>query len=522
MAFNPNDDRFYDSLNKSGDQYRSDRYRVAEDQAATSREIGQMYGELPQKTLQNGMAAADWRQNREKKNLDYQGEQADQKRSEENQGFERTRQGRLGEEWGIRKPMLQNDATQSNLTTQKAQMEADFGNQNTGAEESAKLGYTGPQPLTRAQARLMRGDQGDQLGLDTSKQNLANAKAQAGNIAAQIAANKQHLQNEQYDRAASMAATDLTNIYTIKNPELQAQALQDWRARNQKMISPEVLTDMAAGAGSAREAAIAQANSNKTTETKLLFTDSIRKAQELTDKLEATQKLAENAKVYEQNVSYGYQNPNADSARENAAQILENPMFNKHAVADQVRNGFAAKQRGILTDQAQKQAAETLTEFKTWYNRQDDKVRELPEVKRAVQQAEQLQAQAPTSQGMRKVPSLVGGAGGGQHTEANRNFLAGGGDQQAGAQGYGQMQAPPGLQPGPAMQANYFTQPPRPAPPAQPAPPPRKFKQDQLQQGHGQAPGQVPGQAPGMLPVQMPGDPYGLMKPRQGGLNGSR
>lgn len=515
MAFNPNDDRFYDSLNKSGDQYRSDRYRVAEDQAATAREIGQMYGEAPQKALKNGMDAADWRQNREMKNQQYQNNQAEEGRRTENQGFERTRQGRVGEEWGIRKPMLQNDATISNLGAQKAQMEADYGNEQAGAEETQKLHYTGEKPLSRAQARLMRGDQADQLGLDTSTQNLANAKAQANNIAQQIAMNRQTMQDHKYDRAAQMAAADLDNIYTIKDPKIQGMALEDWRARNQKLVEPEVLTNLAAGGASRREAAMSQANANKVAETKLIFGPAIQEAQTMTAKLAATQQLANSAKVYKQQASFGgaYENPAAEDAREKAAVALAS--LGNHQAADHARNAHLAGARDVLSTQAQNQASETLSEFHEWYDRQDDKVRELPEVKRAYQQAQQLEQteQAPSG-GLRKLPSLVGGGGGGNHTAANKAFLTGGGGEQGGAQGYGQMQSPPGLQPAPVMQAGYFTQPPRPAP-AAPAPAAQKFRPDQLQQGHGQVPGQVPGQ----MPMQ---DPYGLMKPRQGGYNGSR
>lgn len=65
MAYARDDDRFYDSLASSGKDYQKYQDRVAEDQAATTRELGQMYGQALPNTIGAAMKGADWRQKRE-------------------------------------------------------------------------------------------------------------------------------------------------------------------------------------------------------------------------------------------------------------------------------------------------------------------------------------------------------------------------------------------------------------------------------------------------------------------------
>ncbi len=60
MAYQPDDDRFYNILNKSGDQYIAQRGRVAEDQADTTRQIGQMYGQLAPNMVNGALTGANW------------------------------------------------------------------------------------------------------------------------------------------------------------------------------------------------------------------------------------------------------------------------------------------------------------------------------------------------------------------------------------------------------------------------------------------------------------------------------
>lgn len=64
MAYQPDDDRFYDSLTGAGRDYQKYRDRVAEDQARTTREIGQMYGQALPNTIGAAMKGADRSQKR--------------------------------------------------------------------------------------------------------------------------------------------------------------------------------------------------------------------------------------------------------------------------------------------------------------------------------------------------------------------------------------------------------------------------------------------------------------------------
>ncbi len=60
MAYQPDDDRFYDALAGAGKDYQRYRDKVAEDQAATTRELGQMYGQMLPNTVNAAMQGANW------------------------------------------------------------------------------------------------------------------------------------------------------------------------------------------------------------------------------------------------------------------------------------------------------------------------------------------------------------------------------------------------------------------------------------------------------------------------------
>lgn len=60
MAFQPDDDRFYDALTGAGRDYQKYRDKVAEDQAASTRELGQIYGQALPNTVNAAMKGADW------------------------------------------------------------------------------------------------------------------------------------------------------------------------------------------------------------------------------------------------------------------------------------------------------------------------------------------------------------------------------------------------------------------------------------------------------------------------------
>lgn len=86
MAYSPDDDRFYDALNGAGRLNIDQRGRVAEDQAATTRELGQIYGNLPLNALKAGMAGADWRMKREKDQQSFDQNQAEEGRHQAEEG----------------------------------------------------------------------------------------------------------------------------------------------------------------------------------------------------------------------------------------------------------------------------------------------------------------------------------------------------------------------------------------------------------------------------------------------------
>lgn len=498
----PYDDRFYDELHRAGDTYQRYRDMVSEEQASHAKAMGKLYGDTALKTTQGAMQGADWRQQRELRNQDYQAKQQDMSRAEENQGYERQRQERIGEEWGIKKPMLENDASTSKIGAERARMEHEFMQTPVGAEEAQALGYKGDTPLSRYQASLQRRDRGEQLGLDTAKQQLANARQAAGATAQQIAQNAQLFKNQQYQFEAQRAAGELDDIYGIRDPKMQAAALEDWRQRHgSKLLAPETLTNMAQGGATRKQAAMAQADAQRAAETKLIYGSAIAEAQEMTQKLNATQQLAQAARTYDTNAKIGgaWENENAKDARENAAMILT--QMGNHNAADKVRSGMFAGARGLLTEQARAQAQQTLREFNDWYARQDNRVQELPEVKRAYQQSQALQAQLQSGPNgpaaLRKLPSLVGGMGGGANVNANRAFMQG--DATGGMQP--QTQAPAaGHALGTIPLPGY--------------PPP------QAQQPQPQPVGQVPGMDP--LGLQRSARPRPMPAGVQGGYNGSR
>ncbi len=66
MAYRPDDDRFYDSVTGAGAEYVRRRDKVAEDQAATTRQVGQMYANVLPGMVDGAMKGADWRMKRAK------------------------------------------------------------------------------------------------------------------------------------------------------------------------------------------------------------------------------------------------------------------------------------------------------------------------------------------------------------------------------------------------------------------------------------------------------------------------
>lgn len=473
MPYAANDDRFYDVLNRSGDQYRDDRYRVAEEQAAHTREMGQLYGQALPNTLNAAMKGADWSQNRDLGNQAYQQRGAQEGRAQ-------AEEGRKVQQFGVQLPMYQDQATAARIALDQARQEQDYNAAPVGAEEASQVGYTGDAPLTHFQLGKLRGEQTSSLGLDQAHQNLANAKQAATATAQQIAQNATTFQNQQYNFEAQKAANELDDIYMIQDPSQQTQALSEWRARHSNnLLSPELLTNMGAAGATKRQAQISQNEANNAASTKLVYGSAIQEAQGMTQKLAATQELARDAKTYDSTARAGglWENADAKDARENAALTLTS--LGKHEAADQVRNGAFAQGRGLLSDQARRQASDTLGEFDEWYARQDFKVQQLPEVKRAYQQAQELKQQMQIPGGsptLSKLPSLVGLPGSGNGA-ANAAFMTG-----SPAPGGNMSGAPPPA----SMTPSYFTQPPKTQmqPVSQPAPPPQQhFDPYQLQGG---------------------------------------
>lgn len=90
MAYQPDDDRFYDSLNGAGRDYQNLRGRVAEEQAASTRELGQMYGQMAPNLVNAGMQGADWRMKRAKDQQWIDQSQANEGRSQTEEGRKAT------------------------------------------------------------------------------------------------------------------------------------------------------------------------------------------------------------------------------------------------------------------------------------------------------------------------------------------------------------------------------------------------------------------------------------------------
>lgn len=97
--FSPDDDRFYQSLAQGGQDYQKYRDRVAEDQAAHAREMGELYGQMPLKAVQAGMQGADWRMNRAKNQQQMQ-------LAEEQAGRQQAAEGREAEKYSYEQPQL--------------------------------------------------------------------------------------------------------------------------------------------------------------------------------------------------------------------------------------------------------------------------------------------------------------------------------------------------------------------------------------------------------------------------------
>lgn len=425
--FDSDDSHFYDAINRGDNTYQKYRDAVSEEQASHARAMGQIYGQMPLDALKGGMAGADWRQQREARNQEYQQRQADMARAEENQGFRRSQEGRESARFAHEQAAypLEDQRRQMELDNMKA--EEAFKNAPVTPEQAQK--YSLQPGASRRDLGFAQDYQGRDLQFDTTRQQLANAKQNAALVAQQIGQNAQTFQNQQYTFESTKAANELDDIYSIRDPKVQTVALEEWRQRHgSRLLGGEQLSNMAQGAATRKQAQLAETDAQRAAATKLVYGSAIQEAQAMTQKLDATQKLAQAAKVYAANAHAGgaWENDIAKDARENAAMTLAS--LGNHHAAEKVRSGMFAGARDILGEQAQAQAQQTLMEFNDWYARQDNRVQQLPEVQRAYQQSQALQAELQGSnnpQPLRKLPSLVGSQATGANVQANRAFLGG-------------------------------------------------------------------------------------------------
>jgi hypothetical protein len=98
MAYSPNDDRFYDALTGAGKDYQKYRDRVAEDQAATTRELGHIYGQALPNTIGAAMKGADWSMKRAADQQKIDNATSEEARAQAEEGRKGTKFGWEGED----------------------------------------------------------------------------------------------------------------------------------------------------------------------------------------------------------------------------------------------------------------------------------------------------------------------------------------------------------------------------------------------------------------------------------------
>ncbi len=91
MAYSPDDDRFYSTLNNGGVNFQKYRDKIAEDQADTQRQVGGMYAQALPNTVNAGMQGANWSMKRagDQQKIDSQAQEMDLRQSKEGRDVQR-------------------------------------------------------------------------------------------------------------------------------------------------------------------------------------------------------------------------------------------------------------------------------------------------------------------------------------------------------------------------------------------------------------------------------------------------
>lgn len=422
------DDRYYDILNRSGDTYQKYRGQVAEENAQHAREMGQIYGQMPGDLVHGYMTGASFADKRaadasrlqseeQQRSLAAAGEQRNQA-AEAERGLERQRGARR---WNTEERGLNDTDTIHRIEMEHANRQV-----APGSEEAKNFGYQGAAPISRAELGIYGKERGEQTGLQSGQQQLANSKQAAMSMSQQMAQTSQQMKDARYDNAVARSQNELKDITMIPDPTRQAAALDEWRSRHSGLLDKTQLTNMAEGGVAHRQADLKSGAAQMVASNKLIYGSALQEAQQLTDKLADAQTLLRNADAYK-NGSYlggAYEDSYAKDARAKSAQILAK--YGDHEAADKVQTGSFAGGRDILGESARNKAQEVAQEFNTWYMRQDQNIQQMPEVIRAKQQADQVASQTQGQGGpaLRTLPSLTGQQPGARGN-TNAGFMSG-------------------------------------------------------------------------------------------------
>lgn len=240
MAYQPDDDRFYDSLNQAGQTYLQQRQKVAEDQAATTRAIGQSYGQAMTGAVNGALTGAQWAQNRA----------VQQQKMDVTQSSEERAQQKFAED-------------QQDRQTQQAAAQQQLAFENAPAEESyAKGAGIDYQPgMTHKQVEQMAGANAlgfkdrqitseEQRAKDTLQgTNQRAADVQSGDTARSQATIQAQADRQQellaFDREKDAAATERERmkLANVKPKDVPAEMLNKLSDADNAQKSADAIAD---------------------------------------------------------------------------------------------------------------------------------------------------------------------------------------------------------------------------------------------------------------------------------------
>ncbi len=391
------ENQYLNQMNRGADVEREQINARSKDNTDTTRELGKLYGEMPMAAVKGYQSGQDQalKKSQVESGLESQAQQRELAGSEEQRA-----QGRYGNEQteaGYRQRGMK--ATEEERNAQDAY------NKAPGNPEDATA--VGLQPgasrgdIARAQTYRQGG-----ANLAATNQNIAASRAAVAGSAAD-----QHRAQETY--VAGNAAEEMQQAAMEPNPQLRQAKVEDVRSRYSAKLPPARLSNMADAAVQGNAMKLKQISDERDSTVRLAQGQAVQEGHEKATKVKEAMEMQALAKQYQEHAHAGgaYEDPNAKDAREKVATILA-----RHGdlnAANKVQSAFFAQARGILPEQTAHHALQTANEFHQWYDTQDPKVQNLPEIKQALTQADALAMQYKGQADDQNLPviSTVGAGG---------------------------------------------------------------------------------------------------------------